>query len=88
MLEKIKNIIKHARESDAQTTHWLKRKITPETVECELDTDFLTKFLPIMQEGDAVWYFDNELWDVTAGRSGYCIVRDGAVIHSEIWAMS
>lgn len=88
LLEKLKNILKHAAEGDTQTKSWLKRQITPETVECELDTVFLTKFLPLLQPGDEVWYFDNEKWDILAGRSGYCIVRDGNIIHSEIWAMN
>jgi hypothetical protein len=39
-------------------------------------------FLNLICEGDEIWWFmsDPESWARLAGRGGYCIVRDGAIV--------
>ena len=43
-----------------------------------------------MQEGDEIWEFcsSSEFWQMLAGRSGVCLVRNGEIIDSIITAMN
>lgn len=67
---------------------WLTREITPDTAETEEEISLFNKMLPTMQPGDKLWLMDNSKWDSLGGRAGYCLVRDGVIIASEVLLMN